>query len=173
MKPPLLLIFLFFVVLGCAKKKSLDARFMRDNTCYVYKREIINERHQGYTLSYLSKQSTNTCAKRSLKHVMILHFKNDSETLIRAKKPRRYIQFLEKCKKEIESDSIRILRLEAKGVHVNLTLGKRFLNSNDSVFNQQYVPYASLHFQKRNKRWDRDSLSYNPNYPLKRPIIND
>ncbi len=164
---------LSFLLFGCATKENLDPRFMLESECMVYQKDVKTESHRGFSLSYVSKDSKNQCAKQSLKHIVILKFRDKTETIIRARKPRKYIQSLRKWKQEIESDSTRIIRLEAKGADVNLTLGKIYLHSHDSLYAKQYLPYGHIHLQKRNNRWEKDSLVYNPSYPLKRPLKND
>lgn len=152
-----LLIIITLILLSCSEDNSYHEKFMSSSDCFVYKREVISESFNKYTVEYIDTSKASGCVKSQLNDVYLLTISSDYFITVAPNHPANNIYVIESFMKRFNNDSIRLSNFYKERNRVYLTLSRRYQNIQDSSFNNRFMEWKHVFCSKKGKYWKIDS----------------
>lgn len=158
------IILLILLFLSCGKDWTEHERFMSESDCYVYKHEVISESLNDYTIEYIDSSNASECVKTQLNNCYLLNI-NDSHYLsVYPKHPKYNLDLIESLIKKYQQPNSRMSSFTRHGNKISLTISKKYINSRDKIFNNQYFEWKFIYLSFNNG-WKTDSTTVTSMWP--------
>ena len=141
---------------------------MEECNCFVYQNEIKKEYRKGYSIEFINPNEASSCVKNQLAYTSLIHLMDSighNAIVVEAKNPEKFIAILKELNKKWHTIDARITHFYPNKNQLSFIVGKRYVNANDTIFDNTFQPYQRIQLEKVQNEWREKSREINDAWP--------